>query len=138
MRREKLVPLQRYVLRNVQYDVLRFPYNGPVLRISCASHVTHEILSDPLSASPAPRTPHPAPRRLLSNLLRACALRTSHFLNYALNPCSNCYLRISFTLKLSLGTHTTTKYQGLFIITALLILRIRILGGRRGRLIYVY
>jgi hypothetical protein len=115
--------------------VLCFPYNGPVLRTSCASHVTHEILSGRWARR---RAPHPAPRRLLSSLLRACAPRTPHLLGCVPNPCPNCHSRISPTLKLSLGTHTTAKCQGPLVVAALLILRIRILGGRRGRLICAY
>jgi hypothetical protein len=104
-----------------------FPYNGPVLRTSCASHVIHEILSGRWV-----RRPRPAPRRLLSNLLRACAPRTPYLLDCVSNPCSNCHFRISFTLKLSLGTHTTAKCQGPLMVAALLILRIRIFRWSEG------
>jgi hypothetical protein len=109
-----------------------FSYNGPVLRTSYASHVTHEILSGRFGASPAPRTPYPAPRRLLSSLLRACAPRTPHLLGCVPNPCPNCHFRISPTLKLSLGFHTMAKCQGPLMVAALLILRIRIFRWSEG------
>jgi hypothetical protein len=107
----------------------------------CPSYLMYESRDTrdfiwPLDASPAPRTPHSEDYSVTYSAPALPALPT--FLGCALNPCLNYYLRISFTLKLSLGTHTTAKCQGPLMMAALLILRIRILGGRRGRLICVY
>jgi hypothetical protein len=113
----------------IQYDVLCFR----TMALSFVPHVRvtwHTRFY--LAVRRVARAPHPAPRRLLSNLLRACALRTPHLLGCVLNPCFNYHFRISLTLKLSLSTHTTAKYQGSLMVAALLILRIRIFRWSEG------
>jgi hypothetical protein len=104
-RKADILSTLRTEKRTVWYFM--FPYNDSVLRTLCTSHVTHEILSDRWSESPALRTPHSED---YSVTYSASALPAPLiFLSYVLNPCPNCHFRIFFTLKLSLNTHTTAK-----------------------------
>jgi hypothetical protein len=95
----------------------------------CKSRDTRDFIW-PLGASPALRTPYLKDYLVTYSASALSAPLT--FLNYVLNPCSNCYFRISLTLKISLGTHIITKCQGPLMMAALLILRIRIFRWSEG------
>jgi hypothetical protein len=95
----------------------------------CESRDTRDSIW-PLGASPAPRTPHPEDYLVAYSAPALPAL--PYFLGCVPNPCLNCHFQISLTLKLSLGTHTTAKYQGPLVVVALLILRIRIFRWSEG------
>jgi hypothetical protein len=97
--------------------------------LMCESRDTRDFIW-PLGASPAPRTSHPEDYSVTYSASALPALPI--FLSCVLNPCPNYHFRISPTLKLNLGTHTTAKCQGPLMVAALLILRIRIFRWSEG------